>query len=146
MTDSTIPHVIEVGLDGSENAHRALIFAIGLARACQADLIAVHALGLLDQLNSGERVPSAANRGEIVERFETLWCAPVRGAGVANRLVVRDGTPVDVLLTVAEEEDAALIVVGSRGLGNPSEQVLGSTSHQLVARSSTPVLICPSDR
>ena len=141
--DAPTPRRIEVGLDGSENSHRALVCAIGFARACQADLIAVHALGLLEQLGSGERVPSAPNRREIVERFETLWCAPLRDAGVASRLVVRDGTPVDVLLTVADEEDADLIVVGSRGLGHASEQILGSTSHQLVARSSTPLLIMP---
>ena len=144
MMDAPV-HRLVVGLDGSESSRPALAWAIGLASACRADLVAVHALGLLDQLDGDERVPTATHRGEIVERFDTVWCAPLRHAGVANRLVVRDGTPVDVLLTVADEEDADLIVVGSRGLGRRPEQVLGSTSHQLAARASTPVLIVPPD-
>jgi len=143
MTAAVGPRRIMVGLDGSENAHRALTWAIGLARSCRADLVAVHALGLLDRLENGARVPAATHRGEIAERFETVWCAPLRGAGITNQLIVRDGTPVDVLLTVADEEDANLIVVGSRGLGKRPEQVLGSTSHQLAARASTPVVIVP---
>ncbi len=143
MTDATTPHLIEVGLDGSVDSHRALQWAIAFARPCRANLVAVHALGLLDQLEPGSRVPSTAHRGQIVERFETVWCAPLRDSGVANRLVVRDGTPVDVLLKIADEEGADLIVVGSRGLGGRQEQMLGSTSHQLAARSRTPVLIVP---
>jgi nucleotide-binding universal stress UspA family protein len=143
MTAAAGPRRIVVGLDGSENAHRALTWAIGLARSCRADLVAVHALGLLDLLENGAPVPTAPHRGEIAERFKTVWCAPLRGAGITNRLIVRDGTPVDVLLMVADEEQADLIVVGSRGLGNRPEQVLGSTSHQLAAHASTPVVIVP---
>lgn len=143
MTAAGGPRRIVVGLDGSENAHRALTWAMGLARSCQAKLVAVHALGLLDELEDGARVPAATHRGEIGERFETVWCAPLRGAGIPNELVVRDGTPVDVLLAVADEEQADLIVVGSRGLGNRPEYVLGSTSHLLAAHASAPVVIVP---
>ncbi len=88
-------------------------------------------------------MPTAAHRAAIVETFENSWCAPLADIRLAARRLVRDGTPVDVLLAIAKQEDADLIVVGTRGMGNVAEQILGSTSHQLAARSATPVAIVP---
>ena len=48
------------------------------------------------------------------------------------------------LLAAADEEDADLIVVGSRGLGGFPQLLLGSTSTQLAQHSSRPVTIVPS--
>jgi nucleotide-binding universal stress UspA family protein len=138
----TVRHIV-AGVDGSENSRRALAWAAELARALRAELVVVHALGLLDRLADGEPVPTAAHRDAIVEAFEHSWCAPLADAGVTARRMVRDGTPVDVLLAVAEHEEADLIVVGSRGIGNVPERILGSTSHQLAARSIRPVVIVP---
>jgi len=135
---------IVAGLDGSENSRRALVWAVELARALQAELVAVHALGLLDRLGDGAPLPAAAHREAIVEAFENSWCAPLADAGIAARRLVHDGTPVDVLLEIANQEDADLIVVGSRGIGNVPEQI-GSTSHQLAVRSTRPVAIVPPD-
>jgi nucleotide-binding universal stress UspA family protein len=47
------------------------------------------------------------------------------------------------LLEVADEVDADLIAVGSRGLGGFPELLLGSTSTQLAQHSRRPVLIVP---
>lgn len=134
---------IVAGLDGSENSQRALAWAIELARGLGAELIAVHALGLLDRLDTGERVPAAPHRDEIVQTFERSWCAPLANAQIASRRIVRDGTPVDAVLAIVKEEAANLIVVGSRGIGNVPEQVLGSAGHQLATRSTVPVVIVP---
>ncbi len=48
------------------------------------------------------------------------------------------------VLAVAEEEDADLVVLGSRGLGGYPEQLLGSTSTQVAQRSTRPVTIVPT--
>ena len=48
---------------------------------------------------------------------------------------LRDGNPVQVLLAVADEVDADLIVVGSRGFGGFPTLLLGSTSTQLAQHS-----------
>jgi len=136
---------IVVGIDGSENSRRALTWAAGLARALRAELVVVHAIGLLERLDDGNPIPTAAHREAIVERFENSWCAPVADIGIACRRLVRDGTPVDALLATAKQEDADLVVVGTRGTGNVTEQMLGSTSHQLAARSITPVAIVPPE-
>jgi nucleotide-binding universal stress UspA family protein len=135
---------IVVGVDGSENSLAAVSWAAGLARATGAEVVAVHALGLLERLGDGPPVASQTHRDEIRERFEAEWCAPLDAPDVRCRRVVRDGSPVTALLAVAEDEGADLIVVGSRGLGGYPEQLLGSTSTQVAQHAPCPVAIVPT--
>ena len=137
---------ILVGVDGSDNAHRALGWAIVLARQFSAEVVAVHAVGLLAHIREGAPVPSHSHLDELREVFETRWCAPMQGQPVAHRLLLRDGSPVPVLLEAAETENIDVIVVGSRGAGGFPELLLGSTSHQVAEHASCPVLVVPPVR
>jgi nucleotide-binding universal stress UspA family protein len=56
---------------------------------------------------------------------------------------VRDGNEPGALLTLAREEDAALIVVGSRGLGAVRSALLGSFSRSVLADAPCPVVVVP---
>jgi nucleotide-binding universal stress UspA family protein len=105
--------------------------------------VAVSALGLLFHIDSGDPMPAQGHRDEIRQRFETSWCAPLQATGVRYRAELRDGNPVSALVAVADEVDADLIVVGSRGLGGFPELLLGSTSTQLAQHSGRPVVIVP---
>ena len=134
---------IVVGVDGSENSRRALEWAILLASQFGAEVVAVHAIGLLAHLADGPAVPSHSHLDELRKLFESSWCAPLTASGVPHRLVCLDGPPVPVLLDVSEREQADVIVVGSRGTGGFAELLLGSTSHQVAEHSTRPVLIVP---
>jgi nucleotide-binding universal stress UspA family protein len=135
---------IVVGVDGSVNSLAAVSWSAGLAAAMGAHVVAVHALGLLEHMERDDSLPAQPHRDEIRRRFEQEWCAPLDAAGVPTRRLVRDGNPVSVLLAVAEEERADLIVVGSRGLGGYPELLLGSTSTQVAQRAHCPVTVFPS--
>ena len=135
------PERIVVGLDGSVDSARALATAATLAGACGAEVVAVHAVGLLAHIG-GELRPSDQHRDEIRAEVDR-WIAPLAAAGVAHRAVVEDGPPGLVLLRVAEREGAGLIVLGTRGLGSTDGVVLGSTSHHLVQFSPVPVVVVP---
>jgi nucleotide-binding universal stress UspA family protein len=136
MTGSTRAiRTIVVGIDGSANASAALAWAIDLARAVEAEVVAVHAVGLRE-----------AGQGHPVEQraeFETRWCAPLDAAGLKDRRLLVDGDPVSVLLRTAEETGADVIVVGTRGVGDRQELLLGSTSSQVTRRSVVPVVVIP---
>lgn len=135
---------IVVGLDGSANSHEAVHWAARLAASLGAEVVAVHALGLLDQLEpDGPMVPTQPNREEIAGRAEGPWSEPLAEAGVRHRVVLHDGNPVDVVLDVVEEVGADLVVVGSRGIGGSPALLLGSTSSQIAQRCPCPVTIVP---
>jgi nucleotide-binding universal stress UspA family protein len=133
----TIDRVV-VGTDGSRHAECAVAEAAELAAATGAELVAVCAVGLL----AGALAPGGheAIRAEL----EHAWTEPVRRCAIPVRTEVRDGNPVQVLLDVADEVDANVIVVGSRGFGGFPNLLLGSTSTQLAQHSRRPVLIVPA--
>lgn len=142
MQDGHPASTILVGLDGSPDSHEAVRWAAGLARSLGAEVVAVHALGMLDQLEpDGPLVPTQPHREEIVQRAEGPWTEAL--AGVDHRVVLHDGSPVDVVLDVATEVGADLIVLGSRGIGGSPALLLGSTSSQVAQRAACPVVIVP---
>lgn len=59
------------------------------------------------------------------------------------KIVVRSGKPDQVILAVAEEFNAELIVMGDRAAPALSRMFLGSTAQNVIHQSSVPVLIVP---
>jgi nucleotide-binding universal stress UspA family protein len=133
---------IVVGIDGSDNSRRALEWAVDLALALDAEVIAVHAVGLLERF--GEVVDDEGRYSGTRHEFDTEWCEPLEASGLRSVRLLRDGNPVSVLLSVADEHDAGLIVVGGRGVGGFPELLLGSTSTQVAQHATRPVTIIPS--
>lgn len=134
-----------VGVDGSENAHRALAWAVELAERLGSEIVAVHALGLLTRPAGGSPSPVEAHRDEIGRAFEQIWCRPLaESKTVRSRRALVDGDAVTGLLDVSRRERADLIVVGTRGMGGRPELLLGSTSHAVAQHASCPVTIVPS--
>jgi len=68
--------------------------------------------------------------------------AAEHGLGDAERRVIV-GFPAERLADLADDEDAELIVVGSRGRGRFKAAFLGSVSNSLVGVARCPVLIVP---
>lgn len=134
---------IVVGVDGSDNASRAVQWAADLATRIGARVVAVHALGLLFHGEDGATMPAQPMREHIEAKLGNEWCAPLVAAGVDHECRVVDGPPVMVLLSVADEVEADLIVMGSRGLGGFPELLLGSTSTQVAQLAHRPVTIIP---
>jgi nucleotide-binding universal stress UspA family protein len=134
---------IVVGVDGSANADRAMRVAASLALASGAEVVAVHALGLLATID-GVKAPASEHRHEIEAHLHSDWCATLE-ATVPGRWRSRlvDGNSADVLLLTAEEEAASFIVVGARGIGGHPDLMLGSTSHQVIHHSTVPTVVVP---
>ena len=137
---------ILVGLDGSTNSRHALEWAICLAEVLEAEIVAVHAVGLLWRSADGSPGPSHPHLNELRDTFESNWCTPLEATSIKNRRICRDGPAVETLLDVAEEESVDLVIVGTRGAGGFVELLLGSTSLQLVEHSRRPVLVIPPRR
>lgn len=134
---------ILVGVDGSPHAARALEWAIHLGERDDAEVIAIHAVGLLAHLDGEHTVAAASHRDELEAAF-TRWCAPLERSGVRHRRQLVEGAAAIVILDVARHEGVDLIVVGSRGLGATPAGQLGSTSLRVGERARRPVLVVPA--
>jgi nucleotide-binding universal stress UspA family protein len=69
------------------------------------------------------------------------------GAGIDARLETRDahyGQVAQALSAAADDLDADMIVVGSRGRSNVASLTLGSVSHKLLHLARRPMLVVPS--
>lgn len=128
------PSVI-VGVDASPESEAALEWAMRLAGPLGWRVVAVHAVGLLE---AGGYRPRT-NGVDLVEEV----CRRLGGVGdVPVEEIVEAGHPAETIVRVAERERGALIVVGSRGLGE-APRLLGSTSEGVLAHARAPVLIVP---
>ncbi len=134
-----------VGVDGSATSREALRWATGLGEALAAEVVAIHALGLLDRWHDPD-ASARSWRRTLCALVERTWCAPLARSRGLHRVEVRDGDPVDVLLAAIEDEHADLLVVGSRGVGDRPELALGSTSLHLLQAARVPVLVVPDRR
>ncbi|HEV8064657.1 MAG TPA: universal stress protein [Acidimicrobiales bacterium] len=133
---------IVVAVDGSDSSLEAVKWAAGLARSLQCEVVAVHALGLLEQIGSqAEPVPVEGHRQEIDNAFAERWCQPLMAAGVVYSRRLEYGRPADVILRHAQEAD--LIVLGHRRDRPRTGMIIGSTSAQVVQDSTCPVVVVP---
>jgi nucleotide-binding universal stress UspA family protein len=128
---------IIVGVDGSDNAHRAVSFAAELASQLGAAVVAVHAYDPLGELGKvAPPVDLVALRDDAEAKLATDWVLPLVAAGVDYR-------PVAALVDAVGRHGASLVVVGVRGRNRLEQLVLGSTSSTLPHRVGCPVTIVP---
>lgn len=128
----TAPTRIVVGVDGTAHSQQALRWAIDLALALDAEVVAVHAVG--------SEVVAAAGI-HLRPRFHDEWCQPLRDAGVRHREVFATGKARDELLRVAAEVGADLLVVGTRYDEQQRRLVLGSLATHLCERARIPLAV-----
>jgi len=142
--------VIVVGIDDSDGAKAALVFAHEEARLRRATLRAVHAwqLGYIGYTGFEGAVPAVG--GDISELRAAAAAAlvaivrealPAAGDVEVEQRVV-EGTAGAVL--VDESLRADLLVVGSRGHGGFAQLLLGSVSQQCAQHAACPVVIVRS--
>src|SRR5918994_958220 len=148
IDDEDLAMTIVCGVDGSKAARDAASAAALLAGVLGRRLVLVHAVERLATLGyaidpylfEGQRGYAALK--EAGERFlEGLVGDLELGPSAAQRVDV--GEPSHVLVDVAEETGAELVVVGTHARGRVASAILGSTSSDLVSRTSCPVLVVP---
>jgi nucleotide-binding universal stress UspA family protein len=157
MTDPpTGGQPLVIGFDGSDEAMRAIEVAGRLLPGSPAVVVHVGAVVTLAPPPAGAPtlppLPSAAPVDDAeVERIAggvaDAGVDAARAAGLDARPVTsRGGGASEVahaIAHVAQEHDAAVIVVGSRGRSAMKAAILGSVSSALLGITSVPVLVVP---
>lgn len=133
---------IVVGIDGSEASRSALAWAVESARALGAHLHVVHASDpLADQYRSGDASTSAVESTFRHEDDLRAELAAVDIGDVETTTSLTDQHPVAALTEIAREDDASMIVVGTRGAGGFNGLVLGRVPIQLLHHAHRPVAL-----
>jgi nucleotide-binding universal stress UspA family protein len=61
--------------------------------------------------------------------------------GFTVRVRLEKGSPFREILRVEEEEDVSVIIIGSHGVSNVQEMLLGSVSEKVIRKAKKPVLV-----
>lgn len=139
-----------VGVDPLGSSQPALDLAFDEAARRSVDLVAVLAGDRLVAHQGFARRPVRPLPVELAEDEAVLseqlagWAAKYPEVTVRSRLM--DGRPARCLARFAELTGSLppqVTVVGSRGHGSLAGLVLGSTSHELIAAATGPVLVVP---
>jgi nucleotide-binding universal stress UspA family protein len=135
---------VVVGTDGSPNAERAVRRGAEIAKGTGAVLHLVSAYP--DVATYSEGISSSAKRDpinlrEVAESVLARAEREVRSQGVEVVTDAREGEPAHVILDVAQEQNADLIVVGARGLTGFQRFLLGSVSGKLSHHATCSVMI-----
>jgi nucleotide-binding universal stress UspA family protein len=134
---------IAVGTDGSSTASEAVGVAAGLARQLDAKLVLLSAFEESGRAVAAGTPPSeelqwavsgAARVREILSRTEE----DLRSQGLDCATRVDEGDPADVLVHLATECKADLLVIGNRGM---HRRMLGSVPNTVTHKAPCSVLV-----
>jgi nucleotide-binding universal stress UspA family protein len=133
-------------IDQSDTTDDVVRVAHALATTLRGRLVLVHVAPPTEAPGV-----SAAPAGQERLREEELADARALLRDVAVRLDAGDaaqraelGSPADRIVAIADEENAALLVIGSRGRGDMRSALLGSVSHGVLSKATCPVVIVPA--
>ncbi len=140
---------ILVAVDGSDRALAALKLAVGIQKHCGSKLLILcvyrhHSLleASMSMVRPDDPEPlddsMRAFAGGVVENAKSvaaeLDAKDVRG-------FIKSGPPARTIVNFAEDKEANLIVLGSRGLGDIEGYLLGSVSHKVTSLAKCPVMV-----
>jgi nucleotide-binding universal stress UspA family protein len=142
---------ILVPSDGSKTAQRAAGYAVDLAKQLKASIVA---LSVIDKRSFiTQTVPASETARHTIEPIEDYLREAAEGyagqikkmcdnSGVASKISIKMGHPVEEIVKEAKRSKANLIVMGSHGRSALSATVLGSVSYGVIHKdTSIPVLI-----
>jgi nucleotide-binding universal stress UspA family protein len=130
-------------VDDSETAHAAARYARDLSRRLSLELVLVHVVGTPSAPGTSAAPAGRARLEEAKrEEGEEVLARAAREAGVEDvRRRLEFGSVVDRLLAAAADEEAEMLVLGSRGHGRLRAAALGSVAAETAAKAPCPVLI-----
>jgi nucleotide-binding universal stress UspA family protein len=138
---------ILVAVDGSDSSKNAFRQACKIARDDKSWITVLTAIPLFedqfDVLSMKEKVSRT-----LREEGDKILAGIKKVAEEEDayiRIIIKEGSPFEVILNSAEENNYDLIVMGRRGISHLERALVGSVTAGVVAHSSRDVLVIPKD-
>lgn len=135
---------ILIAVDGSEESLEAVRQAVSLVqRGLRAEiaLVNVQEPASLLELATQDSDAIAAAAVEAGEHLMARGAALLDEAGIGYSMEVLLGEPSTVLVDMAEQLDAHMVILGARGMGAIESALVGSVSKAVISRCTRPVLV-----
>lgn len=137
---------ILVPTDFSENADKALDFALALANKFDATIHIIHTYHITSHaghLANVNRVIKEDREKEMEAFLEETKASVSFDVKIQGRC--RKGYPVELIENEAEKIAADLIVMGTLGASNIGKKIMGSTASKLIKNTNFPILAIPQN-
>ena len=135
---------IVTGTDGSDTAAVAVALAAQLARQNQATLhlvVGVHNAAAVAVPSGGANVPDPTGGAQLRHAAQQMLERVAEGVDDLDvEIHIESGNPADVIVRVADEVGADLIVVGSKGMSG-TRRFLGSVPNTVAHKAGCNVLV-----
>jgi nucleotide-binding universal stress UspA family protein len=136
---------IIVPTDFSSCSEEAWRLAQRLAGMSGAEMVLTHVLTEAPLFREGPFImPKVREVFEAARSFADAalqeWVAKARAEGLAARAALRSGVAYQEIVTLAVDERADLIVIGTHGRGGIDRALLGSVADRVVRLAPCPVL------
>ena len=141
---------ILVPTDFSKNAENALHYAINLAKKTDAKIILLHSFHI-DYTNA--YVPEDIIQKELEEaktksnaHLKALYHKVSHGSKHPIECISSENFAVDEILSLVEEKNIDLIIMGTRGAnGQLGRELFGTNSSKVVEKATCPVITVPEE-
>ena len=135
---------VAVGTDGSATASKAVEAAAEIAQRFDARLVLLSAFtGKAPPSGGSEELQWAFNNDARVRELLNRTEQELRERKIDCSTMLDEGDPADVLVRLAGECEADLLVIGNRGM---QRRVLGSVPNTVTHKASCSVLVVKTDR
>lgn len=141
-TTGTDIRTIVVGIDFSEFAQTALIYAMTIARHRGAKIVLLHVIDPITYAVAMEA--SRLMEGDLLRSAESKLkelAKVLDENGIEYQIVVREGRARETIAHVAREYGADLLAIGCHGHRRIDRLVLGSNAEQILRVSPCPVMV-----
>ena len=132
---------ILVPVDGSAYSLKAVETACDLAQAKAPSSVVLIAVAVqIPELEEGVYIAEKMKAQAEIALAKAKDVAQAQGV-TADVVLAIGASPVDEIVQAAKDQQADLIVIGSRGLAGKTRSFLGSTASQVVTYSPCSVLV-----
>lgn len=147
---ATQERVIVLAIDASDQAEHAFNWYMSTIHRPENKLVLVHCPEILDAdrnrmiyLTAQAWEDACKKEQARVKELEEKYHTKILENGVSGAIRSEGGAkPGEIIIRVADEEKATMIVMGTRGLGKVRRTIMGSVSDFVVHHAHCPVIVC----